>query len=70
MRIRYTRISTIDIKVTEKMLGDMTPEQMARANVNNDNCDEMFDGKELTEEFLYEIFDDNGSVIARGKSDN
>lgn len=69
MRIRYTRISTVDVEITEEMLRGMTPEEMAQTDVNNDYRDEMFDG-DVSEKFLYEIYDDDNRVVVRGESDN
>lgn len=42
---------------------------MAQTDVNNDYRDEMFDG-DVSEKFLYEIYDDDNRVVVRGESDN
>lgn len=69
MKVRYTRVSTVDVEITEEMLSGMTPEEMAQTDIYSDYRDEIFDG-DVTEKILYEIYDDNNRVVVRGESDN
>lgn len=70
MRVRYTRVSTVDVEITEEMLNGMTPEGIAQTDIDSEHRDEMFDIGEVTEKFMYEIFDDENRVVLRGESDN
>lgn len=69
MRVRYTRVSTVDVEITEEMLNGMTPEEIAHTDIDIVHRDEMFDVGEATEKFMYEIFDDENRVVDRGELD-